>query len=99
MPQRPADYASYTKERFKTDLFSFQFSSVKAYQDGNHVIVVAPTGKGKSVPPVANAIFGGSGLGLIVSALNVISAQLAEYATACNAHPVVLRGYLMSRRR
>jgi superfamily II DNA helicase RecQ len=89
--QRSPNYAKIQK-KFKKTPCKCQVDAVDAYQGGKHVIAVAPTGNGKTLPLIANAIWSDQGISIIISALNIISDQILKLLKESSAKAIHLRG-------
>ncbi|KIM20100.1 hypothetical protein M408DRAFT_30653 [Serendipita vermifera MAFF 305830] len=83
----------------KKDPCQFQIHAIAAGLNGDDVIVVAPTGSGKTYPLLAPILFNKAGLVIVISALNTISEQIGKILadpafgtkiTADSCHAIVM---------
>ena len=80
------------REKTGKDPCSFQIQTYKARKAGKHVVLIAPTGSGKTLPMIASVLLEETGITIVTSALNVISDQIGETLSGLKASVLVLHG-------
>jgi ATP-dependent helicase YprA (DUF1998 family) len=80
------------REKTGKDPCEFQIQTYKARKDGKHVVLIAPTGSGKTLPMIASVLLEETGITIVTSALNVISDQIGATLLHLGAVALVLHG-------